>query len=49
MFFGPYYGAAVKRMYRAKTSFWPSIGPIRRKGGVPNRIGAKHGGPNLSG
>lgn len=36
-------------MYRAKTSFWPSIDPVRRKGGVPNLIGAKRGGPNLSG
>lgn len=49
MFFGPYYGADVKRMYRAKTSFWPSVDPVRRKNGVPNLIGAKRGGPNLSG
>ena len=43
LFFGPYYGAATKRMYKAKTSFWPSIKPPKRKGGVPNLIGPKRG------
>lgn len=43
LFFGPYYGAATKRMYKAKTSFWPSIEPVKRKGQVPNLIGPERG------
>jgi hypothetical protein len=43
LFFGPYYGGKAKSMYKAKTKFWPSIGPVKRNGKVPNKIGPKKG------
>ena len=43
LFFGPYYGGAIKGMYKAKTDFWPSIEPIKKKGKVPDLIGPKRG------
>lgn len=43
LFFGPYYGNAVRNMYKANTSFWPSIGPVKKKGKVPDKVGPKRG------
>lgn len=39
LFFGPYYGAAAKAMYRARNAFWPSAGPITCRGQVATIIG----------
>ena len=43
LFFGPYYGNSVRAMYKAKTKFWPSIKPVKRKGKVPDLVGPKQG------
>ena len=43
LFFGPYYGNDTRSMYKAKTSFWPSIGPVKKKGKVPDKIGPSRG------
>ena len=37
--FGPYYGKAIKRLYRAKLKGWPSIGPARCEGRVATIVG----------
>jgi hemolysin type calcium-binding protein len=37
--FGPYYGKAIKRLYRAKLKGWPSIGPVRCEGRVATIVG----------
>ena len=37
-FFGPYYGAVAKSLYKANTKSWPSIGPIRCRGKVATMI-----------
>lgn len=39
--FGPYYGAAVKRLYRTRAAGFPSIGPITCQGKVATMIGTK--------
>jgi V8-like Glu-specific endopeptidase len=37
--FGPYFGSKVKALYKASTSFFPSIGPIRCGGEVASIVG----------
>lgn len=43
LFFGPFYGAEAKSMYKANTNFWPSVGPIRCGGQVVSVVGTDTG------
>ncbi|MBA2522334.1 MAG: hypothetical protein H0V25_03285 [Solirubrobacterales bacterium] len=38
LFYGPYYGAVAKALYRANTPSWPSIGPVKCGGQVATII-----------